>query len=228
MKLFALGLLNVLFFTTVASAQAPAPAPASQPAPAAAPSSSGGSQFDGTSSRNREGKRVMLTAQPVGFGPSVITTQGLTAGFFLNPDSIIQLDFVGNNDIEYNDETDWKVRALSVSLKQFIGNSFYVKPGIEHRWVREDYSNPGSNEFWGYKGNMTGVSFSIGNQWQINNFTLGCDWFGFTQSFLHERTESYTRGSNLGSSQAELEEEADDSLKGMTFKLAHFYLGISF
>lgn len=232
MKFLALGLLNVLFATSVASAQTqpvtPNAAPATQTPPAPEASRPFEPKRRGSSAETRAEKSFMITAQPIGFGPSVILTQGLSAGFFVDPDSIIQVDFIGNNDEEYNDNNDWKVRALSVSLKQFIGNSFYVKPGIEHRWVREDYHDEGANKFWGYKGNMTGISFSVGNQWQINNFTLGCDWFGFTQSFLHDRTEEYTRGSNLGASQADLEDESDDSLKGMTFKFVHFYLGVSF
>lgn len=227
----ALAVLGFLFTLNTASAQTETttPPPAQSPAPTAPVRTRDSSIGErSTSQSNREDKEFVFTAQPLGFGPSAIVTQGVSAGFLLNPDAILQVDFIGNNDEEYNDETDLKVRSLSVSYKQFLGNSFYVKPGIEHRWVREDYHDDGANEFWGYKGTMTGVQFAVGNQWQIKNFTIGCDWFGFTQSFLHSRTDEYTRGANLGSSQSDLDDEAEDSLEGLTFKFAHFYLGVAF
>lgn len=220
MKLLVLGLALSLI-SIAASAQSTAPAKPQAPVEASRSEDSS----NGKSQLNREGKSVVLTAQPIGIGPTTIISQGLSAGFFIDRDSLIQVDFTANADDDF--EGAWwstKVRNLSVTWKQFVGNSFYFKGGLEQRWVHETYDFSSSSQY-DFKGNSTNLRVALGNQWQFKGFTLGCDWFGLSQPIRHKVTSSsYTSTSN----QEDIARYSKDYLEDMTFTAVHFYLGMAF
>lgn len=223
--------------TTETSEREPA---ATKPAPVqpvvVAPTNSAPTEYTresrGTSATNREGKSFMLVAQPIGLGPITFINQGLGAGLYLNPDSILQLEFKGNSDNDYEgDNYDTKIRSLGVNWKQFLGNSFYLKGGIEHRWVTASSDYRGSfgttGWAWGFKGQSTSAAIAIGNQWQFSGFTLGCDWFGVQQPLIHTRSNEYAID-NDDYAQRRLNEESENYLEDTTYSFVHFYLGMSF
>ncbi len=80
---------------------------------------------------------------------------------------------------------DWKYdkKILSVKAKYFFANSFYVDAGLGMEiWntsyrVVNDGSGADSQKLTADLSNV-GVEFHIGNQWQWDGFTLGCDWIG--------------------------------------------------
>jgi hypothetical protein len=243
MKTLASCLLTVLFALNVNAQEenrVPAAdstvAPQSTPtAPATAPAAPARSYDDdgpsGKSARNREGKSVLLTATPIGLGPVTLVSQGLSAGLYVNPDAIVQLDFLANADDDYDGSNyDTKIRSLGLFFKQFLGNSFYIKPGFEYRWIHHSYNYSGLNsESWGFKANTLGVSLAIGNQWQFRGFTMGCDWFGVSQTFTRDTTEEYyVNAPSSTYAQRQLEEDKDDYIDRVNFKFVHFYLGASF
>lgn len=210
MKSLVLSLI-LSFFTATAFAQTPE-------VDTTSPSS-------GKSASHREGKSVVLTAQPIGIGPTTLISQGLSAGFFIDRDSLIQVDFTTNADDDY--EGLWwntKIRNLSVTWKQFLGNSFYFKGGLEQRWAEESYDYSSSSKYE-FKGNSTNLRAAIGNQWQFSGFTLGCDWFGLSQPIRHKVTSSsYSSASN----QDQVERYSKDYLEDTTFTFVHFYIGMAF
>jgi hypothetical protein len=174
------------------------------------------------SSANREGKKYTVNATITGFSfgsPS----SAIEAGYHISDRSIVNFEYQDlqgyDDDGSYFDE-DGKGSALLVSLKHFTSNSFYVKPALYHRTqeIIDSYTYSFANGWESddrTKFTDIGVSFTIGNQWQWENFTLGCDWIGITKSL------------------STLEEKSDNGYKVSrndltSANLLNFYIGASF
>ncbi|RYZ87641.1 MAG: hypothetical protein EOP04_11245, partial [Proteobacteria bacterium] len=147
---------------------------------------------------NRNGKSFSLVANLFGISPSSSLEQGVSLSKFLSRDTLVQLDFGDGNtnlggDILSNYKTVAHTSSTSLGVKHFVGNSFYVRGGVDYRHVNYYSRNVYSSTFFGTTTTSESVvemnanSFSgsvvIGNQWQWENFTLGCDWFGVTAPF---------------------------------------------
>ena len=104
MKLFSSVLFAILAFTTLASAQ------------------------DNTA--QRESKKWMVTVQPVGYGPNSLSSTGINLGLFLDPESVVQVEFTSSSKATpffTGSKDDYTINAYSIGVryKQFVGNSFY-------------------------------------------------------------------------------------------------------
>ncbi|MBT4793049.1 MAG: hypothetical protein HON90_15860 [Halobacteriovoraceae bacterium] len=148
---------------------------------------------------NREGKRFTLNTSLFGSSFSA-SSSAIELGYHLNTNTILSAQYTklvsnssGWNDNEAEKDIwlrDGRGHAISIGAKQFVSNSFYFKPEIYsrsqekvHSFTRSYYGDDRyiSNIKDGYIEDV-GVSFKIGNQWQWDNFTLGCDWIGITKS----------------------------------------------
>ena len=98
-----------------------------------------------------------------------------------------QFTDLDDNDV-YDDFEQEGGTVYSMDVKIFTGNSFYVKPGIYYRkqtdvlsWI---YNSSADNWAANEKAEIEdiGINFRIGNQWQWDNFTLGCDWIGLSRT----------------------------------------------
>ncbi len=194
-----------------------------------------------SSAQNRVGKNVQTTAEIVGIGPSGVAGGGLNVGFFLSPDSILQLELHGgktkNDGVWISwDEDDVLTKegfSAGLNLKYFPGNSFYIKGGANYRqfklkettgmWFSNDVV---TREF---KGESVALGFSVGNQWQFGNFTLGCDWFG-VQVPVSSRVydESYVGDTAYSWYDDDNKEDQERYVTGTGFTLLRFFLGASF
>jgi hypothetical protein len=155
------------------------------------------------SMKNRMDKKYSLNATIGGLGFSTTTT-AFEASYFLKPNKVITLQYTklgGNSENSDNDtaaDETWKRDGLghvfSVGLKKFESNSFYYKPEIYTRTQEFVHSTSSSSSVLLSKEtafiNDVGVSFKIGNQWQWENFTLGCDWIGITRSMTASKISS--------------------------------------
>lgn len=208
------------------------------------------SGLSGGSAENRVGKSMMLTAQLAGASATdasalpATLTQGLNLGFYLTSDAILSIGVESG----HGAVGDWlfgsgnqvaDTRALSASLKKFVGNSFYLRGGAEYRQVKyrqhdEDWlilssTSTRNKSDLSFDGNMTSVTFSIGNQWQFSGFTIGADWAGVTMplaSSLKSETASVT--GTVSSSDQQQYDDAKNSLKVAHYEFCRFYLGASF
>jgi len=144
---------------------------------------------------NREGKKYSVNAILTGisFGSG---SAGIEAGYHLDTNTVVGLEFHSLSGLDDDQDStfyeDRKGQAISLSLKKFTSNSFYIKPAIYHRTQNHiesgwrSYSS--TTDKWTVSSrNSTeftdmGVSFTIGNQWQWENFTLGCNWVGLSRS----------------------------------------------
>lgn len=195
-----------------------------------------------SSAANRLHKKVTLAAELSGMGPGLITGTGLSAGYFLNRNQVILAEYKGgkigvtrrwttySNGVENVAESEGSGTSVGVYFKQFFGNSFYIKPGVDVAKVNYEFS-PKSTAFGNYRSEFeattVGANFSIGNQWQWENFTLGCDWIGLRQAISRNFSKDSIVGNFSAQDKADFEKDKDLFTKGSPLAL-RFYLGASF
>lgn len=113
------------------------------------------------------------------------TTFGRQAefGYYINSDFLVGLKYsVSMLEGEGSQEV---YSALGIFNRIFLSNSFYIQPILFFRsyensqYQGENYTvrQNDSGEFSDY-----GLSATIGNQWQHQNFTIGIDWIGFSKA----------------------------------------------
>jgi len=207
----------------------------------------GGGDRHTTSSENRQSKSFSIIASPVEIGPSSTLEQGAAIGIFLTPKNILMLEGSdGNTNVTGwglldNDSVKIHSSSASVAWKHFVGNSFYVKTSVDYRQINYhyDYANvvlgigsstdPRSN--YEFNGSSVAGSFAVGNQWQFNSFTIGCDWFGITAPLSYKiRNQSVyaPNGGDTTSISTDLQNREDTSMKQVAYQALRFYLGASF
>ncbi|MEA9355470.1 hypothetical protein SHI21_04635 [Bacteriovorax sp. PP10] len=116
----------------------------------------------------------------------------------------------------------YKMRAVTIGYRRFLGNSFNIMPTIYYRRNTGDFYQEGQFSNVVGSNNLVyedvGTGIRIGNEWQWENFTMGCDWFGL----------------NLTSAKINFQEkslgpiETHAPMKALTMTLLSFYLGYSF
>ena len=179
---------------------------------------------------NREGKEYTANITLTG---AKFSTAGTSVEFgkHLDLNTVVSLQYTRFSPYQVEEEDEYdeymnkdgEGEAINLNLKKFNGNSFYIKPGVYYRtqkkinvtdesyssaldkWIVTDYE---ATEF-----RDIGVEFSIGNQWQWENFTLGTDWVGITKSV------------NI------LEQDGNKKLNPndiSEFNILNFYLGYTF
>ncbi len=185
----------------------------------------------GASEANRSDKNYYLTAQPIGIGPSLAVSQGLIFAKFLNPNGLVLFETTYSN---YNSGFLWSYSAkksttFGVHYKRFVGNSLYVKGGLDQRY----FSYRGSNslfwsEEWGFDSSSTALSFALGNQWQFSNFTIGCDWIGGSIPFVRNFSNEYVSDTSSTSNAQNLESDKKSFVSDPNYQGVRLYLGASF
>ncbi len=188
--------------------------------------------LEDSSEANREGKTLSLTFEPIGFAP--LPVHGGALGYYLSPNNLLELSYAAG-------EIDFLIakidnRMTSLHLKTFWGNSFYTNLGLGSRMLgyRFLFSEVDSNgNYTGRDSETTmqntsmGLDFSIGNRWQWDTFTIGCDWVGFF-SPLSTTGENTITGKNLSASDISDANEAMDRFsKQGSAQFLRFYLGVS-
>lgn len=186
-----------------------------------------------TSQSAREDKKFTATYQVVGIGPSSTFASGIAVGFFLEPDWIIMLEGTRGREatvFDFFDDTDVQSTSIGVHAKNFAGNSFYYRFGVDYRDIEYQYTdNFLTTTRRTFDSQSWAVSFNIGNQWQFKNFTLGCDWVGVTLPLSKKYSnESVTTTGSLAYEQQENEDAKDDLTERTQINLLRFYLGASF
>lgn len=106
-------------------------------------------------------------------------------------------------------------------MRHFIGNSFNYTPNIYYRRSTSDLYQEGNRTVITGPNIIyedVGVGINIGNEWQWDTFTMGCDWFGINTTVVKLNHEERATGTT----------DAPNLNKGFTFNLLHFYVGVSF
>jgi hypothetical protein len=191
-----------------------------------------------SSEHNRMGKNHLITAQLFGVNPNGLPGGGLSYGFFLDRSSMIIAEATGS---KYGSDTvafngggyDIDGSSVGVHYKKFFGNSFYVKAGMDQRHINLKYSyigflSPNFNTAYGFKSDSTAASLVIGNQWQWNSFTLGCDWIGMSVPIVESTSKEFQSGNFDSIDKRNLEDDKRRFTKNGIGQGLRFYLGASF
>lgn len=195
----------------------------------------------GSSGYNRAGKQYQLTAILTGVGPSYSSTTGLSLGYFLDRDKMLLIEGTGKSTTRR--ETTWfstsrstydiNSESLGIHFKHFVGNSFYYRAGVDYRKLGYDYQNNFSNttEQISFSGDSVALNFQIGNQWQWDNFTLGCDWVGLSMpisSNVKDKSLNTAAQADAVYYNNKIEDDSTLYIKNTNLNLLRFYLGASF
>lgn len=188
-----------------------------------------GESTDLTSQDFRKDKTWMATAQVVGAGPMPGTlTQGLSFGYFVDPDFIISIEAVsGRSPLIFFDLSSYrsvKYNSFGVHFKKFVNRTFYFKSGLDANRFTEDYVYYNDVDKYGFDSESLSAGIVIGNQWQIGDFTIGCDWVGVSLPIASNIKSDYASNSY---EKGRLEDEKSRYLKNSGIQLVRFYLGAS-
>ena len=201
-------------------------------------------EIEDSSATRRMNKKFSITTELSGYGPfpgSIFSNrESLILGYFLDFRNLVNLElrnfpkghiytglfFASTDDIASG-------HSVGLHFKHFVGSSFYFTTGLDfmkYQYQRDrsyflgscyDCSGINKNAF---SGESIMANFTIGNQWQWENFTLGCDWFGLVRP-VSSRLFNETNGDN-GTDY--LNSEKQTFTKYGLINLLRFYLGVAF
>lgn len=192
---------------------------------------------ENSSEHNRMGKKFVVEAQLVGGSTLIGSGQGIIAGYHLDRNTILQFEFTkGSSNTGDKEDDGYNQRegsTVAFYAKKFLANSFYVKGGAEYTKVKydNDYlfgvsSLSNSKDAYGFEASLTSAALSIGNQWQWDNFTLGCDWIGMTVPVAHEVSSEYADDFYLAKQYNK--EDQETLLEKASVQALRFYVGYTF
>lgn len=194
--------------------------------------------IEGTSEFHRMNKNHQVTLQLIGVNPNGLPGGGLTYGYFLDRNSMILAEFTASQldtqkDGYYGSGYNTEGSSVGVHFKRIFGNSFYIKAGIDQRHtdLKYNYNSSVSSNFntsYGFKSDSTAASFVIGNQWQWNNFTLGCDWIGMSVPFIESTSGEFLSANADRIDVRNLNEDKRRLNENGIAQGLRFYLGASF
>jgi len=227
-------------------APAPTPMPVSTPAPAptrayeergdyvVSPSAEKEVVARDSSAFNRIDKKYQATAILIGIGPSLSGTYGLQGSYFLTRNQLLMLEVTGGklnygtsiSGSQSGSSGDLKTSSIGLHYKHFSGNSFYWRGGFDFRRATETYNY--ASDYYKFTGTSFAANFQIGNQWQWEYFTLGCDWIGVSVPLSHSFSDEQTSATAPSYYAGWLSDDEDLFVKRTNLTLLRFYLGASF
>lgn len=199
---------------------------------------------DEPSTALRANKKFMITTSLLGYDYSGKPLE-TSAGYFMNPDIVLgvrhQRIFSPLSPISFTDHPFFEASSIAFFGKKFFGNSFNVSGGVFYGTVEKNsfvYESPaGTKECQNYlcesklRYSEIRSFLAIGNQWQWEYFTLGCDWLGLNSPPIYQivsknevRKVGKLTGEDLGESSA----EKPPIDKRMTGRMLVLYMGVSF
>lgn len=202
------------------------------------------SSHDQSSEALRQNQNYMLTVQLGGMGPSYVSSTGIEFAFYHNPNILWGLEVTGGKnsvsgnsnglygDTNLNAAINTQAKSLGVFGKFFLGNTFYIRGGLDFRsatysFVYNDTANSTQTSY-GFNGNSSVATVLIGNQWQWENFTLGCDWVGLGLPLTSSLSNEYYTSNDPTQNYSDFSNREQIFVKGGTLNLLRFYLGASF
>lgn len=203
------------------------------------------SKYDSESSR--EDKTFTVVTEPIGIsiGPGLGMNQALAVGVFLSKDSLLSIEgsHVSGSGTDMGfmvlgPSTSYNVdmTMFGVNYKRFLGNSFYVKGGVDYYTaIANTFYSPGLLSLAGetagpgyVQGNAFAADLAVGSQWQWSTFTMGCEWGGFMVPFaatVNSDTISSTAPSSARDGQNGVK---NDLFSSVMLEAVRFYIGVSF
>ncbi|MGE0173788.1 MAG: hypothetical protein AB7T49_13405 [Oligoflexales bacterium] len=171
----------------------------------------------------RKDKTAYIAWEAVGL--TFTPVMGIRAAYFITPDLLAEIAYAGSG------TTDIKKNLFEIKGKYFLANSFYIDGGLgwEYWSAAYDVTAPDYTEPVELSGTTQtfGAEVHIGNQWQWEHFTMGCDWVGAFAAIV--TTSSFEENSFVDQEDKKAEEEEfKDLTTGSSMHAVRLYLGTSF
>ncbi|MFN7454198.1 MAG: hypothetical protein ACK5RO_06010 [Pseudobdellovibrionaceae bacterium] len=201
--------------------------------------------YENSSEANRMNKNGTILVNLVGVGPGGAGGTGLAGGLHLDRNKLLLAEIRGgkgaitrsyssSNGFESTSgESESTINQIGLHYKQFVGNSFYFRMGGDYSQVdfKYDFDMAGSSssDFKSkFEGEALHANFTIGNQWQWENFTLGCDWVGLASPVYSKVKSQSLTGNPLAQDRQDFEDDKKMLLTGGSAVLLRLYLGATF
>lgn len=183
--------------------------------------------LEDSSEHRRMKKDYLLTGQLTGFAVAPIPAAGVNLGMYLNRNSIVQLEF-SKGTLPYF-FFNLNATTIGANYKHFFGNSFYTKLGVDYRSISISDIDLLYTKQSGTIGEAETIvgNAAIGNQWQWENFTMGCDWIGVNPPLTVLNTK-YDSANLNDSDKNDLDRSWNNVAKVTSWQFLRFYLGASF
>ena len=167
------------------------------------------------------GNYTIVNRNTVGGGAGVM--------YYLNADHVLSVEMGIGTNYDWlssvgGDTVNSQDSRLGVYDKIFFGNSFYLKGGLEASHVHykvNHYPLWASNSVQTADVDLFSVFLGLGNHWQKEHFTIGCDWVGAVIPFANA---NYTEKDEGGTPYWNLQER----LLQPGIIAARVYIGASF
>ncbi|MFS4458159.1 hypothetical protein [Bdellovibrio sp. HCB2-146] len=187
---------------------------------------------ESSSEHNRMGKKYVVAAQLFGVGVAQGSGQGVVAGYHLDRNTVVQLEVLsGVRKDGIFENYELKTNSVGIHAKKFVSNSFYVNGGLDYSTIKYDndyiFTTSSNKDAYGFEATMLSAGFVIGNQWQWESFTLGCDWVGLTLPLSHSISSEYADASYTNAKKYNKEDQ-DTLLANGSAQLLRFYVGATF
>ena len=106
--------------------------------------------------------------------------------------------------------------------------------GLDYRKIQYEYTyyplfNP--DETISFNTNSAAINFQIGNQWQLQTFTMGCDWVGLSipvYSNVSDKRLNAAAAASTTNYNDKLDERSKRYSSEINGNFVRFYLGMSF
>lgn len=181
----------------------------------------------------RQGKAYTVDAQPLTLSVGAVgaaTVTGGSVGAYLGPHLIARATYrAGESCLE--ERCAYVERAASVTLQQFVSNSFFVEVGLmtqrnTYHPVYDYYSSTSERDAtFTYDAETRGATVSIGNQWQWKSFTLGARWGQYYRPLQSVSSKLEEDGNAAGSEEKMIREKMQAEQK---LYLPSLLIGTSF
>jgi hypothetical protein len=184
-----------------------------------------------TSLQNRAAKTFLLSAEPIGFAVTPLPTYGANIGLYLSSNAILQVEYAsGSIGLGFY---DLGAKSLGINVKFFTGNSFYLKTGFDYRRISISgvkclFCSDPYFKLDGGSADSIALAVGLGNQWQWNTFTMGCDWLGVTAPVITQYSNDFHQSRISAQDQARIDGAFDRVAKAVSLQLLRIYLGASF
>lgn len=193
---------------------------------------------ENTSQSARSKQGIYLALNLGGYGPSPNLVFGGTLGLYLSTNIILDFEYLGgtagSTSTNLFDYATVQTNSKMITLKVFTGNSFYFRlgagiKGLNYNLESISVTNSSIRTFQGsYKGEANFGFLAIGNQWQMSNFTIGCDWIGYSP-ILNWKVDNEVQNSTISTYYSDLiEADKKNFLKTAQPIVTRFYIGFSF
>ncbi len=187
------------------------------------------------SESERSNQNVSLSLNVQGYGPN----QGLNLGgylsLYLSTNTILDFEYMLGGPVYTTllyETINVSINSYGASIRRFLGNSFYVRLGggiktASYVYQKEDPVTRIRTERGRFNGTANYLMISLGNQWNLGAFTIGCDWIGFstTQS---SQIQEVIPATASASDVSHIKNAEEQYLKLGVPIVTRFYLGFGF